>query len=856
MTNYFKCFITPIPGVSQPDNDPSGVGIDHPHEWDLSALLIEILPSTHSIRSSWELRRAMPLLTPLLLLLPFLFLISPALTTFSSTTVSWYTTPANNFTTTLPLGNGRLGISVWGTATENITLNEDSIWSGPFQQRTNPASYGALWPVRFLLANGSISEAGDLTLDDMVGIPDEPQSYSALGALKVGLGHAEDGIGGYMRWLDLETGVSGVEYTYRGVGYKREYVASYPDGVVAMRFSSNSSRGLDVVASLERDLWVVENTASVVEDGGRLLLRANASAGADPIQFTAGVRVVSDGHLATNGSAVLVRGASTVDLFFDTETSYRYATQQQWEAELNTKLDAAVTAGYPTIKSNAIADYSSLFNRVSLDLGSSSAGTLPTDVRLVNYRTSPNDPELATLMFNFGRYSLITSSRASSSSSALPANLQGLWNEDYDPAWGGRFTIDINLEMNYWPAEVTNLADDTFPPFIDLLDRVQPHGVSVAEEMYHCTNGGYVLHHNTDLWGDAAPVDNGSTWTMWPMGGAWLSANLMEHYRFTQDRTVLRTRIWPLLQSAARFYTCYLFPFNGHYSTGPSLSPEAAFIVPADMTTAGTEAGIDIAPTMDSSLLHELFQSVLTTCAILSLNTSTDCTTAAHYLAHLPPPQIGPAGRILEWRLNYEEADPGHRHMSPIFGLFPGSQFAPLVNSTLATAAKAFLDWRIAHGSGSTGWSRTWTMNLYARLFDGDQVWNHTQIYLQRFPSPNLWNTDSGPATVFQIDGNFGFVSGIAEMLLQSYSVVHLLPAVPGAVPRGAVRGLVARGNFVVDVQWEGGVLGQASITARSGGWLEVRVQDGREFVVDGERYTGGFETEVGGVYTVALVDS
>ncbi|GLA61480.1 hypothetical protein AtubIFM55763_005959 [Aspergillus tubingensis] len=772
---------------------------------------------------------------------------------FDASHVSWYTTPANNFTSTLPIGNGRLGAAIWGTATENVTLNENSIWSGPFINRVNPRSYDALWSVRSLLAEGNMTEGNDATLANMVGIPDSPQSYSALGSLVLDFGHDQAGISNYTRYLNLRTGAAVVEYTYRAVHYRREYVASYPDGVVAVRLSSSKPGSLNMASSLARDRYVVSNNATVSDDDGVLTLRAYSNNVSNPIRFTTEAKIVSDGRTTSNGTYLMVQNASTIDIFIDTETSYRYTTPERWTAEIKAKLDTASRSGFLTVKENAIADYSALAQRVDLNLGSSgSAGNLPTDTRLVNYRTDPDsDPELAVLMFHFGRHSLIASSRATESP-ALPANLQGLWNQDFDPAWGGRFTIDINLEMIYWPAEVTNLAD-TFSPFIDLLDIVHDRGLDVAESMYHCSNGGYVLHHNTDLWGDAAPVDNGTTWTMWPMGGAWLSANLIEHYQFTQDETILRDRIWPLLQSAARFYYCYLFPFEGYYSTGPSLSPEASYIVPDDMTTAGNEEGIDIAPTMDNSLLHELFQAVTETCDVLGIN-NTDCTTAAKYLSMIKPPQIGSSGRILEWRLDYEESDPGHRHMSPIVGLFPGDQLAPLVNETLATAAKAFLDWRIAHGSGSTGWSRTWTMNLYARLFDGDQVWNHTQIYLQRFPSPNLWNTDSGPDTVFQIDGNFGFTSGIAEMLLQSYKVVHLLPALPTAVPTGHVSGLVARGNFVVDMAWSGGVLTGANITSQSGSTLDIRVQDGLDFAVNGERYTGGIQTDAGKVYTVVPV--
>ncbi|PYI16065.1 alpha-L-fucosidase 2 precursor [Aspergillus violaceofuscus CBS 115571] len=803
---------------------------------------------------------------PLKLLLPCLPCLSHTHATpfsFNPSTVSWHTAPATNFTTTLPIGNGRLGAAVWGgPAIENITLNEDSLWNGSFVDRVNPHAYGALAPVRQLLAGGDITAAGQRTLRDMAGVPALPQSYSALGALQLDFGFGEGEVGNYTRALDLRTGAVAVEFEVSGVAFRREYVVSYPDDVLAVRLSSSQPGALDVVCSLERAVFVVERSANVDSDGvGRLVLKANSlEEERGPIRVASEARIVaSGGQIDANGTSIVVQGASTVDIFFDAETSYRYPSASQCEAVLEQKLQNAVKRGFETVEHNAVSDYAALSTRVDLDLGSSGAsGSLPTDTRLLNYRHSPDsDPELVTLMFHFGRHCLIASSRrsinASSSSPSLPANLQGLWNQDYDPAWGGRFTLDINLEMNYWPAQVTNLAE-TFTPFLDLMDIILPRGQAVARSMYHCDNGGYVLHHNTDLWGDAAPVDNGTTWTMWPMGGAWLSANLMDHYRFIQDTTLLRDRIWPLLRSAAQFYECYLFPFEGYLSTGPSISPEAAFLVPDNMSVAGSAEGIDIAPTMDNALLYALFHSVLETCTILQLSSS-ECTRANQTLARIKPPQISPAGRIMEWRLDYEEQDPGHRHMSPIVGLYPLSQLTPLVNTTLAAAAKAFLDWRIDSGSGSTGWSRTWTMSLYARLFDGAAVWNNTQIYLQTFVSPNLWNTDSGPDTVFQIDGNFAFTAAIAEMLVQSHAgVVHLLPALAGKVATGSVRGLVARGGFVVDIDWEDGGLKEARIVSRSGGALRVRVQDGKVFRVNGVVYTGPVETVVGGVYVVTSV--
>ncbi|KAF9894795.1 hypothetical protein FE257_004416 [Aspergillus nanangensis] len=761
---------------------------------------------------------------------------------FNPSQHSWYTSPAADFAASLPIGNGRLAAAVWGSATENVTLNENSIWSGPFQDRLNPNAYQGFLEARSLLQNGSMTDAGQVTLMDMASIPTSPREYHPLGELRLEFGHMEEDMVNYTRYLDTHKGNAVVEYEYRGVKYTREYIASYPAGLLAVRLSASEPEGLNVSCSLVRSRYVIERSASSPNGTGTLRLRANTSDADNPISFTAEARITSDGgRIVSNSTNVVVRGASTVDIFFDTATSYRHPDPEEGEAEIDRKLRSALRRGYNAIKKSAIAEYTSLTGRVGLDLGASgAAGQLPTDVRLQNYQATPqSDPELATLMFNFGRHSLIASSRRTYPTRGLPANLQGIWNQDYEPAWGGKYTVDVNLQMNYWPAEVTNLAD-MFDPVLDLMETVVPRGVDVAKRMYRCDNGGYVLHHNTDLWGDAAPVDNGTTWTMWPMGSAWLSQNLIEHYRFTRDRRVLRERIWPLLQSAARFYYCYLFEFDGGYSSsGPSLSPENAFVVPAGMAEAGKDEGIDIAPTMDNALLHELFTSVIETCEALDI-TGDDLDNAKKYLGKIKPPQIGTQGQILEWRQEYEEADPGHRHMSPIVGLYPGSQLTPLVNQTLAAAAKVLLDRRIEHGSGSTGWSRAWTMSLYARLLDGDAVWNHTQAFLQTYPSANLWNTDSGPGSAFQIDGNFGFTAAIAEMLLQSHGgVVHLLPALPSAVPTGHVSGLVARGNFVVEMEWAGGALTQATIKARSGGELTIRVQDGSRgvFTVNGEAY-------------------
>jgi hypothetical protein len=487
-------------------------------------------------------------------------------------------------------------------------------------------------------------------------------------------------------------------------------------------------------------------------------------------------------------------------------------------------------------------------SRVNLNLGSSgSAGNQPVPSRLSNFKKNANaDPELVTLYFNYGRHLLLASSRDTGDRS-LPANLQGIWNDNYDPPWQSKYTVNINTEMNYWHALTTNLGE-THKPLFDLVDMVRNRGSAMAKKMYGCSSG-FVLHHNTDLWGDAAPVDSGTPYTVWPMGGAWLSQHLMEHYRFTRDKAFLQNRAWPVLKDAADFYYCYLFMYNGNYVTGPSASPENTFIVPSNMRTAGKTEGVDISTAMDNELLWELFNNIIDAAGVLGI-TGADVDKAKDYLSKIKAPQVGSKGQILEWRNEYQEAEPPHRHFSHLFGLFPGSQMTPLVSDKLSKAAKVSLDNRIKAGSGSTGWSRVWAMNLYARLLDGASVWSNGVTFLQTYPLDNLWN--SGENRWFQIDGNFGFTSAIAEMLLQSHEIVHILPALPKtAVAKGSVKGLVARGNFVVDIEWSAGAMTQATVTSRSGGELAMRVESGTSFKVDGKAYTAPIQTTAGGKYVI-----
>ncbi|KAL4864267.1 hypothetical protein BDV12DRAFT_205848 [Aspergillus spectabilis] len=748
--------------------------------------------------------------------------------TFDGSRYLWYDTPGTRFNASLPVGNGRLGGTLYCLPTEIITWNEDSVWSGTFQDRVNPRALESFPKVRDLLVDGNITAAGRLALSDMTGSSIDPREYQVSSNLYVDLGQRGDATN-LVRYLDTLEGYTACEYEYDGVSYKRELIASAPSGVLGLRIKANTTEAIKLNAYLRLANWVQENNASVDDDVNSIVMKANTG-DEDYSTFTAGLRLVVDqGNVTASGARLYVTGATTVDFFLDAESSYRYKSGSDQEAELNRKLDAATKLGYESLKKEAIKDHKELASRVTLDLGANK--------RMENYRSSPDkDVEFATLMFNYGRHLLIAS--------------HGIWNQDYAPSWGAKYTVNINLEMNYWPAEATNLNELTSPLW-DLLELVQERGRDVAKRMYGCP--GFVLHHNTDLWGDAVPVDNGTKYSIWPMGGAWLALHMIEHYRFTSDKAFLKNQAYPIFKSAFEFFECYLFELDGYLTTGPSCSPENAFQIPSSMTVAGSNEALTLSPTLDNSILFELLTALNEIHQVLNIDNDF-ADTVKKYLGKIRPPQIGSDGQILEWIEDFVEDDPAHRHFSPLFGLFPATQLTPLASNKLAKAAGVLLDRRMDSGSGSTGWSRAWSISLYARLYRGDDAWDNVKTWIQTFLLTNLWNSDKGGSTAFQIDGNLGYTAAIPELLLQSQSgVVHLLPALPTAVPTGSVTGLVARGGFLVDIEWKGGALNKATIKSLLGDELTLLVDGGTSLYVNGKKYRGPVTTKKGRKYTITV---
>ena len=757
--------------------------------------------------------------------------------------VVWYRSPARDWYQALPVGNGHLGAMVFGgVADELLQLNEDTLWAGGPTNASNPDALKALPEVRRLLFEGRNVEATKLAETSMMGRPMRIQSYQTLGEAYIecpGVGTVTD----YVRSLDLDTGIASVDYTWNGVRYRREVFASAPANAIVARFTADRPGAIRLKATLKR-----LKDASVVADPSnakaiRMSGRINKDGGGTPgISFAATALAVNDGGRVSNAGGVLeVNGANSVTLLITAATNYPGLGKGGPDASVGPAQEFAAALAriaaqrYDALLAAHLADHQRFFRRVNLTLepASPAAEALPTNERLERFRKGQPDPSLAALYFQFGRYLLIASSRPGS----MPANLQGLWAWKLDNPWNADFHTNINLQMNYWLAEPTALAELHLPLF-DLMDSLTGPGSVTARTQYGAR--GWVVHHLTDAWGFTAPADG--VWGVWPVGAAWLARHPWEHYLYSGDVTFLRQRAWPLMRGAARFVLDFLVeappgtPVAGRLVTNPSHSPENAFFMKDNVTKTMFTYGA----TMDLEIARDLLENTVAAARILGTDAAFrgECEAA---LKRLAPVRISPAtGRIMEWVEDYREVEPNHRHTSHLYGLHPASQISPLETPDLAQAARKTLE---ARGDGGTGWSLAWKICFWTRLLDGDRAHRLLANLLAGKTLDNLFDTHPP----FQIDGNFGATAAIAEMLVQSHAreagvpLLHLLPALPAAWPSGSVSGLRAQGGFEISETWNSGALVEARIRSTRGGPVVVRV--GTE--------TTRFQTKVGQIFMV-----
>lgn len=745
----------------------------------------------------------------------------------------WYKQPANasipddpngwkddpEWLKALPLGNGSLGLMVFGDVNrERIQLNEESMWSGSPDDNNNPEAFASQSKIRQLLFDGKFKEATELTNKTQIckgagsghgnGAEVPFGCFQTMGDLWIDNGK-QAAYESYTRELDLENAVVRVRYTQGGVNFQREIFTSYPDQVMVARFTADKPGQLSFACKMTRP-----ERFKTYQESNQLVMSGSLpdGKGGNGLQYMARLMAVNkNGTVSCNDSCLKVENADEVTLLLSASTDYKLHYPdykgRDYKNMTSENLKLVSEKSFEQLLQAHAKEYQQYFKRVSLDITPEELPEIPTDERVINFKQTKSDSHLVELIFQYGRYLLISSSRPGT----LPANLQGIWANKIQTPWNGDYHTDVNVEMNYWPAEVTNLSEMHLPLF-DLIESLVEPGQKTAAVQYH--HKGWVIHPITNVWGYTSPGEAAS-WGMHTGAGAWICSHIGEHYAFTGDKEFLK-RMYPVLKGSVEFYLDWLVedPKTGKLVSGPAVSPENTFIAPD-----GSQSQICMGPSHDQQVIWQLFKDFLHASGELGIadEFTRQVVTAQTKLAG---PKIGSDGRLMEWAEEYPEVEPGHRHISHLFALHPGSQINMEQTPELAAAAKKSLDYRIAKGGGHTGWSAAWLISQYARLFESEKALENLNTVLSKSTSPNLF----GLHPPFQMDANFGATAGIAEMLIQSHNgTILLLPALPKEWPTGEVKGLRARGGYEVDIKWSNGKLVLAQISAENGGEVNVK---------------------------------